>query len=378
MEQDDQHEPTRPPSPEEPPGVDAATPDPPAGRDPGRAVRLTLTLLGTMLLVYVLVVAKALLIPLVLALFFWFLINILTSTFHQISLRGHRLPRSVAFILSLTTIGLVTAFLTQLIRDNVARVVAAVPGYQRNLEHLLDRAMGAVGWTELPDISSFLASIDLASLLSQSATALANLMGNAGLVIAYLLFLFVEERQFPNKLAALFPGEERRVEVEALLFRIARDTRTYVGLKTVVSLMTAVLSYAIMRFVGLDYAEFWAILILVLNFIPNIGSLIATLLPSLLALVQFENLRPFAIVAGGVTAMQLFVANVIEPRLMGDSLNLSPLVILLSLVVWGTLWGIAGMFLCVPIMVILMIIFSHLPQTRPLAILLSRDGKISA
>ena len=176
---------------------------------------------------------------------------------------------------------------------------------------------------------------------------------------------------------ALFPDPQRRREIDRILTRIGSDTRAYISLKTLVSIMTADFSYVVMRIVGLDYAEFWAILIFVFNFIPNLGSLIATLLPSLLALVQFDHLRPFFIVAGGVTAIQLFVANVIEPRIMAGSLNMSPLVIILSLVLWGTLWGVPGMFLCVPLMAILMIVFSHFKQTRPLAILMSEDGQVT-
>ena len=152
----------------------------------------------------------------------------------------------------------------------------------------------------------------------------------------------------------------------------------YVGIKTLVSLMTSLFSYLVMRLIGLDFAEFWAFLIFILNFIPFIGSIIATILPATLALIQFTTFTPFFIVAGGVTLVQFIVANLIEPRLMGHSLNLSPLVIFLSLALWGALWGIAGMFLCVPLTVIIVIVLSYFPQTRPIAIVLSKDGRMRA
>jgi len=137
-----------------------------------------------------------------------------------------------------------------------------------------------------------------------------------------------------------------------------------------------VLSYIFMKVVGVDFAEFWAVLIFLLNFIPTIGSIVATIFPSLITLVQFESYTPFFVVLGGVTAIQVCVGNILEPRLMGNSLNLSPLVILLNLSLWGLIWGIPGMFLCVPFLVISAIVFSHVPQTRSIAILLSRDGQI--
>lgn len=340
-----------------------------------RILRATLVFIAIALALYIMVQARDLLIPLVLAFFFWFLISTLSLSFSRLSLSGYRLPKAVAFTLSLLTIGAVSALLATLISANISQVIKAAPTYEANIERVVASAMKLFDIQELPKVEPLFRDVDLATVVRQSAAALGSLVGDAGLTVIYLFFIFVEENNFRKKMQALFPDPRRRAEMRAILARIEEDTRTYVGLKTLVSLMTAVPSYLIMMFVGLDYAEFWAILIFVLNFIPNIGSLIATVMPSLLALVQFSTFQPFFIVAGGVTAVQLFVANIIEPRLMGNTLNLSPLVIILSLVLWGTLWGLAGMFLCVPIMVILMIILSHFPKTRPVAILLSRDGR---
>lgn len=132
-----------------------------------------------------------------------------------------------------------------------------------------------------------------------------------------------------------------------------------------------------MSLVGLDFAGFWALLIFVLNFIPNIGSLVATILPTLLALVQFDTLVPFMIIGIGVGTTQLIIGNFIEPPLMGRSLNISPLVVLLSLVLWGSMWGIPGMFLCVPITVVLMIILYQFESARWIAVALSKNGNVT-
>ncbi len=150
----------------------------------------------------------------------------------------------------------------------------------------------------------------------------------------------------------------------------------YFAIKLFVSALTALGSYAIMKIVGLDFAETWALLAFLLNFIPNIGSAVATILPSLVALVQFDTVGPFLIVAIGISAIQFCVGNFVEPPLMGRSLNLSPLVIILSLTFWAFVWGIVGMFLSVPIMVMVLIVCSHVPAWRPVAVLLSGDGRI--
>ena len=113
-----------------------------------------------------------------------------------------------------------------------------------------------------------------------------------------------------------------------------------------------------------------------LNFIPTIGSIIATLFPAMLALIQFDTFGPFFIVLAAVGSIQVVVGNVLEPKLMGNTLNVSPFVVMMSLTLWGSVWGIAGAFLSVPITVILLIIFAHFEKTRYIAVLLSGDGSL--
>lgn len=113
-----------------------------------------------------------------------------------------------------------------------------------------------------------------------------------------------------------------------------------------------------------------------LNFIPNIGAIIAIAFPASLAIVQFTSWIPFTKIIFGLGTVQFIVGNIIEPRYLSNSLNLSPLVILFALAVWGDIWGLLGMFLAVPITVMMMIIFAHFEKTRPIAILLSRDGNV--
>ena len=127
---------------------------------------------------------------------------------------------------------------------------------------------------------------------------------------------------------------------------------------------------------GVDYAVFWSFLIFLLNFIPTIGSLIATTFPAILAFIQFGDFKPVLTVIILIGIVQFLIGNILEPRIMGRSLNLSALVVLLSLALWGTLWGVVGMFLCVPITVTLMIIFSNFEKTLPFAIMLSANGNV--
>jgi AI-2 transport protein TqsA len=141
--------------------------------------------------------------------------------------------------------------------------------------------------------------------------------------------------------------------------------------------LTGVACYAVLRFEGIDFAESWALLIFVLNYIPNIGSIVGVAFPCLLALVQFETLTPFFVLITTLTLIQVAIGSVLEPMLMGQGLNMSPFAIILSLAFWGMIWGIAGMFLSVPILVIIIVVCAHVPKWRWVAVLLSKDGNVT-
>ncbi len=323
-----------------------------------------------------LTLGKDLIIPMVLAIFIWYLINILADSIASLQYRQFKLPRAVCFVLALVIIfGSLTLF-TNLISSSINNVIRTAPTYEANVEKLLDDGAALLGLEESPQLKELIRKIDLGKILQGLGVTVAGFIGNAGLILIYTLFIFLEQKGFLPKIDSMVKDRAQREKVHKIMDRIYNDTKTYIGIKTFTSLLTGVVSYIIMQSVGLDFALFWALLIFLFNYIPTIGSIVATLFPSLLALVQFPNLAPFFVVAIGVIATQMVVGNIIEPRLMGNTLNLSPLVILLSLGLWGSIWGIPGAILCVPITVLLAIIFSNFEATRPVAVLLSRDGGI--
>ncbi|MDP5038852.1 MAG: AI-2E family transporter, partial [Candidatus Gracilibacteria bacterium] len=161
-----------------------------------------------------------------------------------------------------------------------------------------------------------------------------------------------------------------------MLGRIKKNIKTYFLIKAFVSFLTAVLSYIVMKIFGLDFALFWSMLIFFLNFIPNIGSIIAVFFPIVLSLIQYDTIYPFIFISAFLVGIQVLIGNIVEPKFMGNKLNLSPLVILISLGFWASIWGIVGMMLCVPLMVIINIILAQFESTRGLAILMSKNGEI--
>lgn len=323
------------------------------------------------------ITAKRFLIPLFLAVFIWYLINAINRVFHELPLIGRRIPQWLTLTFSSMFILLLLWSIGDLIAQNVNRLIVVAPSYELNLREELQRIYAAFGIANGPSFQTIVEEFQLADLLPPLLNGITDLAKNFILVLIYVIFLLVEQRFFDRKILALRLSYQSRERLRVTLYQINSAMRTYLGVKTLTSFLTGALSYIVLQLIDLDFAFFWAFLIFILNFIPTIGSIIATGFPALLSLVQFETLSPFFVILIGVVSIQILVGNIIEPRLMGETLNISPLVVILTLILWSVMWGAIGMLLSVPITVAIMIICAQFPTTRMVAILLSKDGKIA-
>ncbi len=335
------------------------------------------------IIVAVLSLADSLLIPLFFAILIWYLFNTVVFSLGQIDIKGFTLPRWVRLILTLVIFGFIFNTVAGIIATSVSSIIRVAPQYQANLEKMLagletilmDLPYG-IEIEEVPALSQMISGINISGLIQSIARELAGLMGNIGLVIIYLIFLFLEQRYFSNKIKMVARRSSRKKMIDNILSQIDRDIKRYVGVKSLLSFITSMGAWILMTWVGLDFAGFWALLIFILNFIPHLGSIGATTMPALLALLQFDTFKPFFIILVGVFVLQFGIGNLLDPALMGKSLNVSPLVIIFSLLFWGSIWGPPGMFLSVPVTVILMIILNNFENTRWVARVLSRDGNL--
>ena len=339
-----------------------------------RTATVPLAIVATFTVFYVLWVGKPLLVPLAIAVLIWYMINALANLYTRVIFR--KSANWMALTLALLTIAVGAVVVVEIIQNNIADVKQAAPGYKADLDQWLVRIYDMLGIKSLPTLSQFMASVDIGPIVASFAGALTGILGDLALIVVYVGFLLFEQKTFSNKLANMFPDPAKRKQVEELIDNIQLQIQTYIRIKTLVSVFTGLVGYIVLTLVGVDFASFWAFAIFLLNYIPIVGSAVATIFPALLTLIQFDTFAPFLIVGIGLTSAQFAVGNVIEPKLMGSSLNLSPLVVVLSLVLWGSLWGIPGMFLCVPIMVILLIVLSHFDATRPIAVMLSERGEL--
>ena len=223
-------------------------------------------------------------------------------------------------------------------------------------------------------LAQILARFQPAQYIGSIAIALQGIASSAILVLVYLGFLIVSRRSFERKAVRLFASREERHEALQVFLRIRDGVERYLWIQTVTGVIIAVGSWAVMAAVGLENAVFWAFLIFVVNYIPIVGAVAAIVLPAVFALVQFDGFARALIVLAGLGAITFVVGNILLPRMQGDSLNMDPLVVLLSLAFWGAIWGITGMFLSTPLTVLVMVILAQFEGSRWIAILLSADG----
>lgn len=343
-----------------------------------KLLKFGMILLITSLVFTLLIVAKDLLLPLVIAIAFWYLINLLASGFARLRLGALVLPRTMCFAASILTFVATISVVVRFIRISLNDLTSVTIDYEANLRALWERLPFAEYLPVEGFIDTVTTRLDLSAILASIAVSFTSLARDSTLIVIYVGFLLFEQGNFSRKLTALIndPHQERRVV--GILAQIKGDIQKYISIKFLASATTGILSYILLRNLDVNFAEIWALLIFLLNFIPTIGSIVATIFPSLMALAQSnDGFGLFFTVLIGITSFQVLIGNILEPRITGQSLNLSPVVILFNLALWGAIWGVPGMFLCVPLLIITTIVLAHFPKTRPIAILLSTDGRLN-
>ncbi|WP_423064167.1 AI-2E family transporter [Candidiatus Paracoxiella cheracis] len=328
------------------------------------------------LFVYVLYIGKHLLIPLVIALVFWYIIVRLTDLYQRIPFGRYHLHYGLALTISIITTGVVLYLFFLLLSHSISNIIQEAPKYEKRLQELLDFVNKLFG--NHFQIDKLLAQIDLAKLFSRLALIVSDIASNFVLIVIYLLFLLLEHRTFNNKIKRMCKSKVQHGKIKHILDQIDHDIKHYLRIKTAVNAIAGVLSYILLVSFGIQYAEFWGVLIFLLHYIPFIGPIIAIVIVLLAVSVQVTTLVPFIILAVILCIIQFGVGNFLEPKWMGTRLNLSPIVILLSLAFWGAIWGVIGMFLCVPLMVIANIILAKFPKTHPVAVALSAEGEVDS
>lgn len=335
-------------------------------------------------------IGRGVIIPLVVAGFLCFLIFTLKENVRRIPVIGQYMPDWVGYLLAFVLIGLGMVLFVEIIRSNVEALLNSWPSYEARLRALAGDAIAyfkTIDFLPVELLNSVQqiqqSALDMIPrLLSEAANSFRSLASNFLTfitVILYLVFMLIERGRIFRKISLLGADERQRRVINETISDIGVMVRQYITVKTASNLVTAGISYVIMLIIGVQFAGFWALLIFVLNYIPIFGAASAITLPVLLSLVQPDGggVRMAAIAAVSLIGAEQIMSNGIEPRIVGRSLNLSPLVILFTLGVWGSIWGFAGLLLSVPITVTVMIVLSQFESTRAIAIMMSDNGDIA-
>lgn len=354
-------------------------PAPPPTPDPGSHDILATwrdVLLVSCLFIWALFAGASLLIPLALAMLL-FLIIVAVSDWIRWRMRPvTALPSWVATLFAVVVVMGGFLAVVYVLASQANQVLRAIPGYEAELDRAMLRLANLLGSGTAGVIREWITQLDMSRLALSAMGRAGSILSVLTLILIYVAFMLAERKSFARKIKIAFGSGSYGGDIETMMQAISASLRRYIGVKTFTSSLTALLSYAVFRAVGLEFAETWAVLTFALNFIPTLGSIVAVGLPVLVSLVQFETLGPILTLLIACGVIQMAIGYVLDPALTGRSLNLSALMVILALTFWGTLWGLLGAFLSVPLTACAMIVFSHVPVTQPLAVMMSKDGDI--
>lgn len=316
--------------------------------------------------------AKAVLFPLFLALFIYFILAPLMDLLRKI-----KVSRTVSVVV-IVLFAFIVLYLMALLFYNSGKSFAAdLPDYGNALKALADKFSNSIkmpgGMTVDP--LAWLDNLDITKIgtfVFNSLGTFVSVLSTIFLVLIFLIFMLAGRGKLEEKIRRFSPGPGGSDQLIRIVGNIDRQVQKYMVIKTVISLASGLISLAVFAAFGLRYSILWAFVTFVLNYIPNIGSFISKILPFAFAVLQFGRFWPAFWMLAILIVTDAITGSVIEPRVMGRGLGLSPLAILIMLFFWGWMWGIPGMILSVPIMVVMKIVSSNVPSMRWLEALLSK------
>jgi predicted PurR-regulated permease PerM len=325
-------------------------------------------------------VGQSVLVPVVFGILIAYVTDALARLIMRVPVVGGHLRGGSAHLAAALAIALVLAILASQLAQSLGQVTASAPQYAAALLNTIQEWAARLGMETTPTWESLrqdlLARVNAQRLIGSTVVSVTGMAWVLVVVALYVALLLVERGAIKTKLAGLSrdPGQIERIQ--RVFDNITDRVGTYLLLKTAVSAVQGLLCYVILRSFGVDLAGFWAVLVGLLNFVPYIGSVLGVFLPGAFAAVQLTDMNSLLALLLALSAAQFAIGFFLDPYVMGKSLNLSPFIILVSLAAWGSLWGMAGAFLAVPLMACLALVLAEFEETRPLAVLLSRDGAV--
>lgn len=349
------------------------------------AIKFFIIIIGLVVLFSVLKELQFIIVPLIIAYLLVFVFEPL-----NLFLIKKKIPQSITTLIDiLIIIGFFWALSTFII-DSFSRLGNELPLYQLKLDKIVRSTANSFGiedpfFTQF-DIEQILSELDYGGIASGLFTSTISIFSAGFFVLFFFVFVNSSHKHIISAIKQRYMksqskiskkslqkkmddiddkdqvgklSSEREKRVEKTFRDITEQIQRYIAAKFLISLLTGFLVGIVLWIFGVDFLIVWAVLAFFLNFIPNIGSILAVILPTVMTLIQYESIGYTILVGGIIGLVQNLIGNLLEPKIMGDRLGLNPLVILVSLLVWGYIWGIAGMFLSVPLTAVVKIIISN-------------------
>jgi predicted PurR-regulated permease PerM len=303
-------------------------------------------------------------------LFSMFIAIVAAAPLNWLKKRGLSTVVSIIIVISVTVI--IIALLTLLLGNTAAQFNQAMPAYQARLDELINPVMASLEAKGINiNEAGILKALDPGAIMDFANNMLVGIgsaLSNSFLILFTVIFLLIDAAGFPRKLAAI-DGQNVESTLQRLV-EVIESVNQYVVAKAIVSLATGLLIWIALALIGLDFAPLWGFLAFLLNFVPNIGSILAAVPAVLIAMLQLEPTMVLVVI-GVYVFVNTVVGNVIEPMIMGQRVGLSTLAVFLSLVFWGWMFGPVGMLLSVPLSMVVKFAAQTSPQTQWISVLLS-------
>ncbi len=328
-----------------------------------------ITVAAVIIIIFGMQAAKVLLVPFLLAIFF-----ALVTVRPMLWLQSHKVPSVLAALIVVLTLMMFLIIVGSIVGTSIAAFTAAIPSYQAELDAIMQGMLQFVGKFVDDDISvvSIGELINPGRAMSMAATmlnAIRGMLTNTFLILFTMVFILLEASSVETKVLAAFGRTADSFERPRLFLR---NLGRYLGIKTIMSMVTGLTVGVMTWIIGLDFPLLWGMLAFILNYIPTIGSIIAAVPACLLALIQLGPAAASS-TAIGFLAINTVFGNIIEPRFMGYGVGISPLVVFIGLVFWGWVFGPVGMLLSVPLTMALKLALEHDERSQWIAILIGSE-----
>ena len=346
-----------------------------SGFQDSKTVKISLAILVLIAVGFILHILQSVFKPLFIALFLSYIFEPLLKLMRRI-----KIPKFVAIFLVLIVTFVIFYLIGLIIYSNINAFSEEFPKYQEKFNELY---LSIIRGLEIPqeqvqqyytqiDWGTLLQKLSLPSILSSSVGSFINFLANLFLILLFTVYIMLGREHLVTNIGKAFPGEKSET-IYRVMENINKGVQKYFFAKILISLGTGFCATIVLLIFGVDFAWIWGLLTFLLNFIPNIGSVVATFPPILVAIFQFGGFFPALWIGLLLILIQLIWGNILDPAIMGKSLNMSPLVIIISLIFWGFIWGPIGMILAVPISSTIQIICSNIEPLKPISILIADE-----